>query len=103
MLDFIGTVVITAAMVFAITAFVSVLAVPAVVLAARASAAGDRFIAAWNALGIADLLVAITLGVTSGNGSPLQIFEVGAGSGAMQMLPWSFVPTVLVPFYLIVH
>ena len=59
-------------------------------------------IAAWNLFGAADLALAITLGVTSAEGSPLQIFT-GPGSAAMQQLPWSFVPTVLVPFWFILH
>jgi hypothetical protein len=67
---------------------------------------GTRFagvIAAWDLFGAADLVLAIFLGVTSGEGSPLQIFTAAPGSAAMQYLPWSFVPTVLVPFWLIVH
>ena len=36
-------------------------------------------------------------------GSPLQIFHAAPGSAAMRQLPWSFVPTVLVPFWLILH
>jgi hypothetical protein len=48
-------------------------------------------------------VLAITLGVTSAGGSPLQIFMAAPGSAAMQQLPWSFVPTVLVPFWLILH
>ena len=39
----------------------------------------------------------------SANGSPLQLIHAGAGSAAVQMLPWSLIPTVLVPFYLITH
>jgi len=57
----------------------------------------------WNLFGIADLVAAIALGVMSGEGSPLQVFHSAPGSAAMQVLPWSFVPTVLVPFYLIMH
>jgi hypothetical protein len=57
----------------------------------------------WNAFGMADLVMAITLGVTSAANSPLGIFRDGAGSDAMQHLPWSFVPTVLVPLYMILH
>jgi len=57
----------------------------------------------WNAFGMADLVVAIGLGVTSAANSPLGIFRDGAGSEAMQHLPWSFVPTVLVPLYMILH
>jgi len=80
-----------------------VFAVPAIWLAARASVGGDRRLALWNAFGILDLVVAIALGITSANGSVLQVIHADAGSEAMQSLPWSFVPTVLVPFYLIVH
>jgi hypothetical protein len=39
----------------------------------------------------------------SGEGSPLQVFHSAPGSAAMQQPPWSFVPTVLVPFWLILH
>jgi len=60
-------------------------------------------IMAWNWFGTADLVLAIALGVTSAEGSPLQIFHTAPGSAAMQYLPWSFVPTVLVPFWLILH
>jgi hypothetical protein len=65
--------------------------------------AGRTAIAAWNLFGTADLVLAITLGVTSAEGSPLQVFHATPGSAAMQQLPWSFVPTVLVPFWLILH
>jgi len=59
-------------------------------------------IAAWNLFGAADLVAAIAFGITSSEGSPLQIFA-GPGSEAMQYAPWSFVPTVLVPIWLILH
>jgi hypothetical protein len=59
-------------------------------------------IGAWNLLGAADLVLAIAFGITSAEGSPLQIFS-GPGSEAMQRAPWSFVPTVLVPIWLILH
>jgi hypothetical protein len=51
----------------------------------------------------ADLALAIFFGMTSAEGSALQLFFSAPGSQAMQYLPWSFVPTVLVPFYLIMH
>jgi hypothetical protein len=60
-------------------------------------------LAAWNLFGLADLVLALGLGVTSGEGSPLQIFHVPPGSAAMQSLPWSFIPTVLVPAWIILH
>jgi hypothetical protein len=65
--------------------------------------AGATAIAAWDLFGTADLVLAITLGVTSAQGSPLQVFHYPPGSDAMLHLPWSFVPTVLVPFWLILH
>jgi hypothetical protein len=59
-------------------------------------------IGAWNLFGAADLVLAIAFGITSAEGSPLQIFPA-PGSEAMQHAPWSFVPTVLVPIWLILH
>lgn len=82
---------------------VGLLALPALRIALRPGNAGRTFLARWNVFGALDLVTAVTLGVTSAQGSPLQLFDVGAGSAAIQMLPWSFIPTVLVPFYLIVH
>ena len=59
--------------------------------------------AAWNYFGAADLLLAVTLGTVSTGGFVLQLIEAGAGSEAIVHLPWSLIPTVLVPFYLILH
>jgi hypothetical protein len=81
----------------------SVLAIPVMRLAARPSVGADRTIALWNALGALDLIAAVVLGVISSNGSPLQLIHAGAGSAAIQVLPWSLIPTALVPFYLITH
>ncbi len=58
---------------------------------------------AWNILGTLDLVTAVSLGVSSAPGSPLQIFGETIGSTAMWSLPWSSIPTLLVPFYLIIH
>lgn len=38
----------------------------------------------------------------SAEGSRLQVYAA-PGSEAMQHLPWSFVPTVLVPLWMIMH
>jgi hypothetical protein len=81
---------------------VGALAVPVAMLAIRKPASDVR-IQAWNALGILDLVVAVTLGVVSANGSPMQLIHAGVGSAAIQTLPWSLIPTVLVPFFLINH
>jgi hypothetical protein len=56
---------------------------------------------AWTVFGAADLVDAMFLGAISQEG-PLRIFEA-PGSSAMQQLPWSFIPTVLVPYFLFTH
>ena len=81
---------------------VGALAIPVAILAMRRPAS-DLRILAWNTLGVLDLVVAVTLGVVSADGSPLQLIHAGVGSAAIQTLPWSLVPTVLVPFFLITH
>ena len=75
----------------------------AIPLALRLAQGEQTPIGWWNLLGAVDLLLAVTLGITSAQGSPLQLFHGGAGSEAMQHLPFSLVPTVLVPYYLITH
>ncbi|HWZ58234.1 MAG TPA: hypothetical protein VNW46_04585 [Gemmatimonadaceae bacterium] len=79
------------------------LAIPVARLAMRGSSRAGLAVAAWNAFGALDLIAAVTLGITSAQGSPLQLIHAGIGSDAMQHLPYSLVPTVLVPFYLITH
>jgi hypothetical protein len=79
-----------------------VVAVPVLWLLREGAARHATAIAAWNLFGTADLVLAIAFGITSSEGSPLQIFP-GPGSDAMQYVPWSFVPTVLVPLWLILH
>jgi hypothetical protein len=77
------------------------LALPVAWLALRGQ--GKALIWAWNAFGMLDLVAALAFGIVSANGSPLQIIHAGQGSEAVQMLPWSLIPTVLVPMFLIVH
>jgi hypothetical protein len=79
-----------------------VAAVPVLWLLKDGGARHTPAIAAWNLFGAADLVLAIAFGITSAEGSPLQLFP-GPGSEAMQQAPWSFVPTVLVPIWLILH
>ena len=79
-----------------------VIAVPVLWLLKEGGARYTTAIAAWNLFGAADLVLAIAFGITSAEGSPLQLFA-GPGSEAMQHAPWSFVPTVLVPVWLILH
>ena len=80
-----------------------VVAVPLALMTARSRSLPAAAIAPWNFFGALDLVAAIALGITSANGSPLQLIHVGVGSDAMQALPFCLVPTVLVPFYLITH
>jgi hypothetical protein len=75
----------------------------ALLLVRRIARGEPASIASWNAFGTLDLFLAVLLGMTTAQGSPLQILHVGVGSAAMQNLPFSLVPTVLVPFYLITH
>ena len=79
-----------------------VVAVPLLWLLKDGVARHGTAITAWNLFGTADLVLAIGFGVTSAEGSPLQLFAA-PGSEAMQFAPWSFVPTVLVPIWLILH
>jgi hypothetical protein len=81
------------------------LAAPVVLVALRQSRNGPPFAARlWNWFGALDLIMAVGLGAASGDGSPLQVFHTGiAGPLPVQSLPWSLIPTVLVPMYLILH
>src|SRR5580700_11983673 len=79
------------------------LAIPLALSVARSGKRPVSAIARWNIFGTLDLFAAVALGITSAPGSPLQLIHAGVGSEAMQHLPFSLVPTVLVPFYLITH
>ena len=76
-----------------------VLAIP--ILLGRLENNRPGVVMAWNLFGAVDLVDAIFLGTISQDGS-LRIFEA-PGSAAMQQLPWSFIPTVLVPYFLFTH
>jgi hypothetical protein len=82
---------------------VGVTALPLMFAVARSFSENRLALLAWNILGTLDLVTAIVLGVTSAPGSPLQIFGGSIGTAAMGSLPWSNIPTLLVPFYLITH
>jgi hypothetical protein len=56
-----------------------------------------RFIL-WQALGIADLVIAVTLGVTSG-----LIYPQDVPMALMTVLPLSVIPTFLVPLFMMFH
>ncbi len=82
---------------------VGLTAIPLTVATARNLWGNRRAVLAWNILGTLDLVTAVSLGVASAAGSPIQIFGGTIGSAAIWSLPWSNIPTLLVPFYLITH
>ena len=82
---------------------VGLTAIPLTFAVARSFAGNRSTVLAWNILGTLDLVAAVGLGVISAPGSPLQILGGSVGSAAMWSLPWSNIPTLLVPFYLITH
>lgn len=82
---------------------VGLTAIPLAVATARNFRSNRGNVLAWNILGTLDLVVAVSLGIASAPGSPIQIFGDTIGSTAMWSLPQSTIPTLLVPFYLITH
>jgi len=78
-------------------------AIPLALSIARSGRVPTGAVLSWNIFGALDLVVAVSLGLTSAVGSPLQLIHAGVGSQAMQYLPYCLVPAVLVPFYLITH
>lgn len=56
----------------------------------------------WNVLGIADLVVAVTMGVLTTPG-PLHLPALGAPSAGIITLPLVLIPTIAVPFSLLLH
>lgn len=79
------------------------LALP-VLWAIQRRATGWRWVtAAWNALGMLDLLAAVTLGVGSAPGSLVRFNFEAPGSGAIVTFPWVLIPAFFVPFYLLTH
>jgi len=82
---------------------VGLIAIPLTVAIARELPFYRVALLAWNVLGTLDLVTAVWLGISSAPGSSLQRFGETIGSTAMWALPWSNIPTLLVPFYLITH
>jgi hypothetical protein len=58
--------------------------------------------AVWNALGILDLIIAVTLGVLS-SATPVGILAGDVTTEIMGKFPLSLVPTFLVPLFVIFH
>jgi hypothetical protein len=82
---------------------VGLIAIPLTSAMIRNPNGNRRRLLLWNMLGTLDLIVAVTLGLLSAPGSPLQVFGGAIGSAAVWTLPWAVIPTLLVPFYLTIH
>jgi hypothetical protein len=79
------------------------LAAPFVAARIKAGAPGARQSAIlWNVLGIADLAVAVTMGVTTTPG-PLHLFALDNPNVAIIMMPLVLVPILAVPFSILLH
>jgi hypothetical protein len=82
---------------------VGLTAIPLTIAIARSPKGNRGALLAWNLFGTLDLVAAVTLGIMSAPGSPLQLLGGTVGSTAVTALPWSNIPSLLVPFYLITH
>ena len=82
--------------------FIGATALPLAWAAARFGARVRPFVFLWNALGVADLVVALTLGPLSAPG-PLQVFLGPPDSSPMTALPWLIIPGFLVPILFFTH
>jgi len=79
------------------------LAAPLVAMRLKRGASNARSGAIlWNVLGIADLVVAVTMGVLTAPG-PLHRLALDTPNNAIAMLPLVLVPTIAVPFSLLLH
>jgi hypothetical protein len=77
----------------------------ALLLAARMVRADEHpaWAGLWNGFGALDLIVAVSLGLLSSPGTPFRVFTEGPGTRAMTTLPWTFVPSMIVPLFLLIH
>src|SRR5260370_21593882 len=82
---------------------VGVTAVPLTLAVARDMVRHRRALLAWKFLGTLHFIASLALGILSAPGSPLQLFGGTIGSAAVTVLPWSNIPALLVPFFLISH
>jgi hypothetical protein len=78
------------------------LAIPVAWLTADETQFGGRLIVGWNTFGMrVDRRCRAWAHLEEW--VPPQFIHAGVGTAAMQTLPWRFVPTVLVPVFLIAH
>jgi hypothetical protein len=82
---------------------VGLTAIPLMLSLARNANGHRGWLLIWNIFGTFDLVSALTLGILSAPGAPFQQFGGTIGSTAIWTLPWSAIPTLLVPFYLVTH
>ena len=82
--------------------FIGATALPVAWTVWRVGARARPLAFAWNALGVADLVIALTLGPLSAPG-PLQIFAGPPDSSPMTTLPWLIIPGFLVPCLMFLH
>jgi hypothetical protein len=82
---------------------VGLTAIPLMLALARNAGGHRGSLLIWNIFGTFDLVSALTLGILSAPGAPFQQFGGSIGSTAIWTLPWSAIPTLLVPFYLVIH
>lgn len=82
--------------------FVGVVAPLVAVGLARSPEHSARRVRLWNLLGIADLVVAVTLGFLT-SPSPFQIAAFDRPSGLIAMFPLSLIPVFAVPLSILLH
>ena len=83
--------------------FVGLTALPVAYLAAREVVGWRPLAFLWNLVAIADLAVAVFLGVTSATDSPFRIFVGEPDTGLMAQLPMFLIPGFLVPLFVLTH
>jgi hypothetical protein len=79
------------------------LAIPAAVIAYRQVEGWEKWVLAWNVIGLLDFVSAVTFGLTSQPGSPLQVFMEPPGTAILADLPWRTIPGFYVPLFIIAH
>ena len=82
--------------------FVGATAAPVAWLAYRQITSDRAIVWIWNLIGIADLIAAVGLGVTSSPG-PARLIFTEPSSAIMTTLPWLLIPGFLVPLLFVIH
>jgi hypothetical protein len=82
--------------------FVGATAAPVAWLAYRQITSARAIVWIWNLIGIADLIAAVGLGVTSSPG-PARLIFTEPSSAIMTTWPWLLIPGFLVPLLFVIH